>query len=53
MTLLLIYEHTTDLVFCGKKQFDVLTDKYKLHGGNKMFQHITASFDYEDYMVGK
>lgn len=30
-----------------------LTDKYKLRGGSKMFQHIKASFDYEDYMVGK
>jgi hypothetical protein len=27
--------------------------KYKLHGGNKMSQHITVSFDYGDYMVGK
>lgn len=30
-----------------------LTDKYKLSGGSKRSQHITASFDYEDYMVGK
>lgn len=55
MTLLLICEHSTDLLFCGKKQFVVvvLTDKYKLHGGNKMSQHVTASSDCEDDTVGK